>query len=330
MSFLHDETVLITGCAGFIGFHITLEILQQGGCVIGIDNLNSYYDVNLKNSRLNILLNHKNFIFKRIDLVDYPAVMNLAVEYPEINYIIHLAAQAGVRYSLVNPVAYLSNFSGQLSVLELARNLKNFKHLVYASSSSVYGTNTKLPFSIADRVDTPMSLYAATKKSCELMSYSYNHLFGITITGLRYFTAYGPWGRPDMSAFIFTKAILAGEQLSVYNNGDMWRNFTYVRDIVTGTINCLLKFNTNNNPGCRIYNLGNNRSENLMDFIAFLEELLQKKANICFQPMQPGDVKDTVADISASSNDFGFEPKTNIQDGLQEFVIWYKDYHQIR
>jgi UDP-glucuronate 4-epimerase len=249
----------------------------------------------------------------------------LAKKYPEIQFILHLAAQAGVRYSLVNPFAYTdSNVTGHLAILELARNLLNLKHLVYASSSSVYGANEKLPFDIEDRVDTPISLYAATKKSCELISYSYRHLFGIRITGLRFFTVYGPWGRPDMSAFIFTKAILSNKKIPVFNHGDMRRNFTYIEDIISGAISCLFSAELKSN----IYNLGNNRSEKLMDFIYELENQLGKKAKLDFQPMQPGDVKETVADISASQIDFGFAPKTNISQGLKNFVVWYKDYYK--
>jgi UDP-glucuronate 4-epimerase len=336
-----EKNILVTGCAGFIGFHATKKLLESGNIVIGLDNLNNYYDVNLKHLRLNILQQFTNFIFVQQNLHDQENTVKLAVKYPNIEFIIHLAAQAGVRYSLVNPFAYTeSNITGHLAILELARKLKNLRHLVYASSSSVYGSNTKLPFAIEDRVDTPISLYAATKKSCELMSHCYSHLFGIRTTGLRFFTVYGPWGRPDMSAFIFTKAILNNQPIPVFNYGKMRRNFTYIDDIILGTIDCLFsEFNASNaNTAAadtteklfNLYNLGNNRSENLMDFIHELERQIGVEAKIDFQPMQPGDVKETVADITNSKRDFGFVPKTNIQLGLKNFVAWYKEhYHAI-
>ena len=323
----NKKTILITGCAGFIGFHATKKLLEQGHIVIGLDNLNHYYDVNLKISRLNILKKFENFIFEQLDLKEHINIVSLAKKYPEIQLVLHLAAQAGVRYSLINPFAYTdSNIIGHVAILELARNLLNLEHLVYASSSSVYGANEKLPFDIDDRVDTPISLYAATKKSGELISYCYRHLFGIKATGLRFFTVYGPWGRPDMSAFIFTKAILNNKTIPVFNHGNMRRNFTYIEDIVAGISSCLFSSSLKSN----IYNLGNNRSESLMDFICELEKQLGRKANIDFQPMQPGDVKETIADISASQRDFGFAPKTNISEGLQNFVAWYKDYYKDR
>ncbi len=321
------KNILVTGCCGFIGFHATKKLLNDGHLVIGLDNINDYYDVNLKNARLNILKKCNNFVFYKLDINNQQAVLELSVNHQDIQLILHLAAQAGVRYSLVNPFAYTdSNIIGHLAILELARNLKNLEHLVYASSSSVYGSNTKLPFAIEDRVDNPISLYAATKKSCELMSHCYSHLFGIKTTGLRFFTVYGPWGRPDMSAFIFTKAILNNQKIPVYNYGNMRRNFTYIDDIISGTINCLFIKDSNNNL-FNIYNLGNNRSEELMDFIAELERQLGIKAEIDFQPMQPGDVKETIADIKESIKDFGFVPKTNIADGLKNFVSWYKEYY---
>ncbi len=321
------KNILVTGCCGFIGFHATKKLLNDGHLVIGLDNINDYYDVNLKNARLNILKKCNNFVFYKLDINNQQAVLELSANHQDIQLILHLAAQAGVRYSLVNPFAYTdSNIIGHLAILELARNLKNLEHLVYASSSSVYGSNTKLPFAIEDRVDNPISLYAATKKSCELMSHCYSHLFGIKTTGLRFFTVYGPWGRPDMSVFIFTKAILNNQKIPVYNYGNMRRNFTYIDDIISGTINCLFIKDSNNNL-FNIYNLGNNRSEELMDFIAELERQLGIKAEIDFQPMQPGDVKETIADIKESIKDFGFVPKTNIADGLKNFVAWYKEYY---
>lgn len=319
------KTILLTGCAGFIGFHAAKKLLEQDYNIIGLDNLNHYYDVNLKTSRLNILKKFKNFIFEKLDLKQHKQIIELATKYPGIQLILHLAAQAGVRYSLIDPFAYTdSNIIGHLAILELARNLKNLEHLVYASSSSVYGDNTKLPFDTLDRTDTPISLYAATKKSCELISYCYSHLFNFKTTGLRFFTVYGPWGRPDMAAFIFTKAILNNQKISVYNHGNMRRNFTYIDDIISGTINCLISKNLKSN----IYNLGNNRSENLMDFIGVLENHLGKKAQLDFQPLQPGDVKETIADISSSKKDFAFSPQTNIADGLKSFVTWYQQYYQ--
>lgn len=325
------KNILVTGCAGFIGFHAAKKLLTDGHLVIGLDNLNDYYDVNLKNTRLGILKKFNNFIFYQLDLKNHQDIVKLADKHQDIQLILHLAAQAGVRYSLVNPFAYTdSNIIGQVAILELARNLKNLEHLAYASSSSVYGANKKLPFATEDRVDTPISLYAATKKSCELISYCYSHLFGIRVTGLRFFTVYGPWGRPDMSAFIFTKAILNNQKIPVYNYGDMRRNFTYIDDIISGTINCLFSVNNvdaQNNNLSNVYNLGNNRAESLMDFISELERQLGKKAEIDFQPMQPGDVKETIADISASEEDFGFAPKTNIAEGLKNFVAWYKEYY---
>lgn len=324
---LPKRTILVTGCAGFIGFHVVSKLLNLGAKIIGIDSLNNYYDVELKKARLKILQskNSSDFIFCKLDLTDYESIAKFSAQYSQIEYIIHLAAQAGVRYSLIKPFAYVSNISGQLAILELAKALPNLIHLVYASSSSAYGANAKLPFAISDRVDAPISLYAATKISCELMSYSYSHLFNLTISGLRYFTVYGPWGRPDMSAFIFTKAILAGESLPVYNNGNMRRNFTYIDDIVDGTIACLLSRDQSNGKH-RLYNIGNKRSEALMDFIRILEKLLGTKANLNLQPMQPGDIEETIADISEATQDFGFEPKTNIDAGLQEFIKWYRNY----
>ncbi|GAB4392169.1 MAG: NAD-dependent epimerase [Gammaproteobacteria bacterium] len=328
--------ILITGAAGFIGFHVAQALLSSGKQVIGIDNLNDYYDVNLKYARIDQLQQRfsssNQFTFYRLDIADRDAMATLADQQLGITHIIHLAAQAGVRYSITNPHVYVeSNLMGHVNILELARALTNFEHLVYASSSSVYGANTKLPFSIEDRVDTPISLYAATKKSNELMSYCYSHLYSIPTTGLRYFTVYGPWGRPDMAAFIFTKAILEGKPLHVFNEGKMRRNFTYIDDVVQGTINCLYKppSSVDNQVPAQVYNIGNNRSEELMDFIKTLEVIIGKSAQLKLEPMQDGDVKETVADISASTLDFGFMPKINVQEGLANFVAWYKDYYGI-
>lgn len=332
-------TILVTGNAGFIGFHVAEKLLQRGENVIGIDNLNDYYDVTLKRARLNALSKSPKFTFYQINIAEPKAVDHIIKKHPEIDRIVHLAAQAGVRYSLTHPHLYTeANVVGHLAILEACRLLPNLKHLVYASSSSVYGSNQKLPFSVSDPVDHPISLYAATKRTCELMSYTYGHLFGIKSTGLRFFTVYGPWGRPDMSAFLFTKAILAGQEISVFNHGDMRRNFTYIDDIVAGTIACLdnpteinasISSNTTSSRLSRIYNIGNNQSEALMDFIHTLEDIIGKKARIRFEEMQPGDVKETIADIADTTKDFGFLPKTNIQEGLKSFVKWYRDYYHV-
>lgn len=319
-------TILVTGAAGFIGFHTCLNLLKRGENIIGVDNLNDYYDVNLKKARLAQLQANPHFKFYPYNIADKTAIEDLVKKHSNIDRIVHLAAQAGVRYSLVNPFAYTeANIQGHLTILEACRALPNFKHLVYASSSSVYGANQKLPFSISDPVDQPISLYAATKRSCELMSYTYHHLFQIPSTGLRFFTVYGPWGRPDMSAFIFTKSILADKPIPVFNQGDMRRNFTFIDDIIAGTIACL------DNPQAkhRVYNIGNNRTEALMDFIQTLEKHLGKKAQICFEAMQPGDVKETIADITDTTRDFGFQPLTNIDEGLKRFVDWYRHFYGV-
>ncbi len=328
-------TILVTGAAGFIGFHVCQRLLQRGEKIIGIDNLNDYYDVNLKMARLKNLSAQNNFTFYKIDISDHKQMETFVQENLHINRVAHLAAQAGVRYSLVNPYAYTSaNIEGHLSILEACRTLK-VKHLVYASSSSVYGANQKLPFSIQDPVDHPISLYAATKRSCELMSYNYSHLFGIPATGLRFFTVYGPWGRPDMSAFIFAKAIFEEQEIPVFNHGNMQRNFTYIDDIVSGTVACLdtpPSALLNADPKCvphRVYNLGNNQAEQLMHFIDTLQKIIGKKANIRFEDIQPGDVQKTIADISETTRDLGFLPKTNIEEGLQNFVTWYRSFYAV-
>ncbi len=332
--------ILVTGAAGFIGYHVCQYLLQRNETVIGIDNLNDYYDVRLKEARLEQLNAHQNFEFCRLDIANREAMESFVKLHPDVDRIVHLAAQAGVRYSFLNPFAYSeANLTGHLTILEACRNLP-IKHLVYASSSSVYGANQKLPFSVHDPVDHPISLYAATKRSCELMSYTYSHLFGIPSTGLRFFTVYGPWGRPDMSAFIFTKAIIEGKEIPVFNQGDMRRNFTYIEDIVQGTIGCLDKpphppyghplpqggEGTLSVPH-RVYNIGNNKAEELMHFIHVLEDIIGKKANIRFEPIQPGDVKETVADILDTTRDFNFLPKTHIEEGLKQFVTWYRSFY---
>jgi Nucleoside-diphosphate-sugar epimerases len=324
--------VLVTGAAGFIGFHTAKKLLARGDTVVAIDNLNEYYDVTLKRARLAILQEDPNFYFVHNDISNRSAVQNLYREHNDIDGIIHLAAQAGVRYSLIDPYAYVTaNLVGNVTLMEEAKQLKNLKHFVYASSSSVYGANTKLPFAVEDRTDHPISLYAATKRADELIAHTYSHLFKMPSTGLRFFTVYGPWGRPDMAAFIFCQAILNGEEIEVYNNGDMLRNFTFIDDVVEGTI-AALDHPPQPRPGeapYALYNIGNHKTEQLMDFIHTLEELLGKTAKINFQPLQAGDVMKTYADINSAQRDFGFNPKTNIQDGLRQFVEWYKLYYAL-
>jgi UDP-glucuronate 4-epimerase len=324
-------TILITGAAGFIGFHTIQALMSQGRRVVGVDSLNDYYDVTLKEARLSRLLVHENFSFIQANVSNKDAMEDVIGRHPDITHIIHLAAQAGVRYSLVNPYAYTNaNIEGQLVMLEIARKLEHFEHMMYASSSSVYGTNTKLPFSVDDRTDTPVSLYAATKKSVELMSHSYAHMFSLPLTGLRFFTVYGPWGRPDMSAFIFVKKILNGESIPVFNNGDMRRDFTFVEDIVAGIMGGLRKPpKVMNAAPHKVYNIGNNSSEPLMRFISLIENALGIKAEIEFMPMQPGDVKETYADIDTTKRDFGFNPTTSIDEGIPKFVEWYKIFYNV-
>lgn len=325
-------TILVTGAAGFIGSHVCHALLNRGEQVVGVDNLNDYYDPALKQARLARLTVREGFSFHKIDIADREAMHDMVANEPGIDRVIHLAAQAGVRYSLSNPYAYTqSNVEGTLVVLELVRGLmdRGFKHLVYASTSSVYGANKKLPFSVDDRVDSPISLYAATKKCCELMAHTYAHLFRVPATGLRFFTVYGPWGRPDMAAYIFTSKILAGEPIPVFNHGKMERDFTYVDDIVAGVLGALDNppADDGETPPYALYNIGNNNSEPLTRFISILEEALGRKAKIDYQPMQPGDVPATYADIEATRRDFGFEPSTPIEVGLPRFVEWYKEYH---
>ena len=325
-------TVLVTGAAGFIGYHAALRLLSQGERVVGIDNMNPYYSPTLKDDRLRGLLDHQNFTFHQIDIADRIA-MDEAVAGLKLTSIIHLAAQAGVRHSLKNPFAYVeANLVGHMVILEMARHQDNLEHLIYASSSSVYGGNSKIPFSEDDPVDHPVSLYAATKKSDELISQSYSHLYGIPQTGLRFFTVYGPWGRPDMALWLFTEAILAGRPIRVFNHGDMRRDFTYVDDIVTGVLAARdrpPKFDAPSSPPHRIYNIGNNHPEQLLRFIEVIENSLGKKAERILEPMQPGDVKETYADLTAIRRDLGFQPTTTIDDGIPRFTSWYRDYHNI-
>lgn len=321
-------TVLVTGAAGFIGMSVSLALMARGETVVGIDNVNDYYDVSLKEARLARLMENERFSFVRADICDAEA---LAGAGADADRIVHLAAQAGVRYSLENPGAYIqANIVGHMNVIELARAKgDDLKHLVYASSSSVYGGNTKLPFSVEDQVDNPVSLYAATKKADELMSHSYSSTYGIPQTGLRFFTVYGPWGRPDMSLYIFTRKILAGDPIPVFNHGEMQRDFTYIDDIVAGVLAALDNPPSRDGEGVphRVYNLGNNRSEPLMRFIGLIEDALGEKAEIDFQPMQPGDVPATYADIEASQRDLGFEPRVPIDEGIPRFVTWYREFH---
>ncbi len=325
-------TVLVTGAAGFIGHHVSAALLARGDAVVGFDIVNDYYDPTLKEARLARLAGKKGFRFERRDLATPGAVAELLAADPSIDRVVHLAAQAGVRYSLTNPEAYIqANIIGHFNVLEACRHRKGIKHLVYASSSSVYGGNTKLPFAVEDMVDKPVSLYAATKAADELMSHCYSHLYGLPATGLRFFTVYGPWGRPDMSAFIFTKAILSGQPITVFNHGDMKRDFTFIDDIVAGVLAALdhPPPATGGAAPHRRYNLGNHRAEKLMDFIATIERATNHKAIIEFTEMQPGDVKETYADITAAERDLGFSPKTPISSGIPKFVDWYREYHGV-
>jgi UDP-glucuronate 4-epimerase len=322
-------TILVTGAAGFIGSNVARALLARGDAVVGIDNLNDYYDVSLKQARLDRLTAQKNFRFRQLDVSDRDGILKLAAEFPDISGIVHLAAQAGVRHSLTDPYIYVtSNVMGQVVMFELAKTLKGLKHFVYASSSSVYGGNTKLPFSVDDPVTAPNSLYAATKRADELIGHTYAHLFGIASTGLRFFTVYGPWGRPDMAAFIFTRAIIAGEPIRVFNRGEMWRDFTFIDDIVNGVVRTLDRPATGVPPHT-VYNLGNHKSEKLTDFIALIESALGRKAIVQLEPMQPGDVPATYADIEASRRDLGFEPTTPISAGIPRFIEWYKDYYKV-
>lgn len=323
--------ILLTGAAGFIGYHLSRSLLEQGVAVVGFDNLNDYYETSLKEARLEQLNAYAGFSFVKGDLADATAVNGLFATYhPDV--VINLAAQAGVRYSIDHPEAYIqSNIVGCFNILEACRH-HGVKHLVYASSSSVYGANRKVPFSTIDIADKPVSIYAATKKSNELMAYTYSHLYGIPATGLRFFTVYGPWGRPDMAYYSFTKAILAGEPIKVFNNGDLYRDFTYIDDIVTGVINVMRHPPVADEDGVRhkIYNIGNNKPEKLLDFIKTLEDCIGREAIKEYHPMQPGDVYQTFADVIDLMRDFEFKPNTPLAVGLQRFVEWYKEYYQVK
>lgn len=324
------KKILVTGAAGFIGFHLSKLLLQKGVTVIGFDNINDYYDVNLKYARLAILEKFENFTFVKGDLADKTAVDNLFSEN-KFDIVVNLAAQAGVRYSIENPQVYIeSNVIGFFNILEACRN-NPVEHLLYASSSSVYGNQQKTPFSTDDDVSKPISLYAATKKSNELMAYTYSHLYGIPSTGLRFFTVYGPYGRPDMAYFSFTQKIIKGETIKIFNDGDMYRDFTYVDDIVKGIENMLCNPPEADENGDRatVYNIGNNSPEKLMYFIETLEKALGKTARKEFLPMQPGDVYQTYADVTPLIEKYGFKPSTSIEDGLAKFVEWYKEYYNV-
>jgi len=313
--------ILITGAAGFIGYHLCKELLDEDNNILGVDNLNDYYDRKLKLRRLDQLKSYKNFKFEKIDICDRKLI-SVTFNKFKPNKVVNLAAQAGVRYSLENPYVYIdSNIVGFLNILELCRHNET-EGLIYASSSSVYGENKKIPFSIKDRVDKPISLYAASKKANELIAHSYSHLYGLHTTGLRYFTVYGPWGRPDMAYYIFTKKIINEEPISVFNNGNMKRDFTFIDDIILGTKAAIEK-----NYRFEIFNLGNNKSINLLDFIKTIENKLNKKAIINFEPIQSGDVKETFADISESEEKLGFKPKISIEEGIPKFIEWYKSHY---
>jgi UDP-glucuronate 4-epimerase len=336
------RTILVTGSAGFIGMHLSKRLLEVGEKVVGLDNLNDYYDVQLKESRLDVLKKYPSFQFVKGELADKRSI-DLLFEKHRFNYVVHLAAQAGVRYSLVNPFAYIeSNVTGFLNILEACRHIRP-EHLIYASSSSVYGANKRIPFSVHDNVDHPLALYAVTKKANELMAHSYANLYHIPVTGLRFFTVYGPYGRPDMALFLFTKAILSGQPIDVFNFGRMKRDFTYVDDIIEGVVRLLPKVPVANqswdglhpDPAIsfapyQLFNIGNNRPIELMDFIRAIEDKLKRKAIINLLPIQDGDVPETSADIRDLEEVTGFRPTTSIDKGIENFISWYKEYYHIK
>ena len=339
---LQFNNALVTGAAGFIGYHLSMRLLQNGCHVTGVDNLNPYYDVRLKKARLERLTPFEKFSFFEIDLTDKQALENI-FESTQFDVVVNLAAQAGVRYSLENPQAYVdANIVGFVNVLECCRH-NQVRHLVFASSSSVYGANTKMPFSVHHNVDHPVSLYAATKKANELMAHTYSHLFGLACTGLRFFTVYGPWGRPDMALFLFTKAILDEQPIKVFNHGRMQRDFTYIEDIIEGVVRIMGRLpepnpswnGDNPDPGTsyasyKIYNIGNNNPVELMEFIAVIEKALGRKAQKEFLDLQPGDVPATYADIDDLIEDVGFKPRTSIDTGIKRFVAWFKEYYKYK
>ena len=336
------ENVLVTGAAGFIGFQLSRRLLNDGARVTGIDNLNPYYDVRLKQDRLDQIASNPNFTFVNQDLVDRAALQDL-FKSTDFDVVVNLAAQAGVRYSLTNPHAYVdSNLVGFVNILECCRH-NGVKHLVFASSSSVYGANTSMPFSIHHNVDHPVSLYAATKKANELMAHTYSHLYGLHCTGLRFFTVYGPWGRPDMALFLFTKAIIEGRPIQVFNHGKMQRDFTYIDDIIEGVVRVMARMpeanpewrGDNPDPGTsyapyKIYNIGNNNPVQLLEFIQEIENALGREAQKEFLDIQPGDVPATYADVDDLIQDVGFKPETSITTGIRRFIEWYKDYYAVK
>ncbi|MGB7618069.1 MAG: NAD-dependent epimerase [Pseudolabrys sp.] len=336
-----DGPILVTGAAGFIGFHVAKRLLRDGRDVVGLDNMNSYYDPALKEARRSELARSNHFRFAELDLADRDRIASLFKEH-RFPYVVHLAAQAGVRYSLVDPFAYVdANLTGFTSILEGCRH-NGCRHLLYASSSSVYGSNTNMPFSVHDNVDHPLSLYGASKKANELMSHAYAHLFGLPTTGLRFFTVYGPWGRPDMAMWIFAKAIIAGESIKLFNNGNMRRDFTYIDDVVESVVRLVDRPPTGNpnfsgarpDPGSssapwRVYNIGNNKPVELLEVVRLLEEAIGKKAKRELLPMQPGDVPATYADVDDLMREVGFKPSTAIVDGISLFVDWYRSYHRL-
>ncbi len=317
------ERILVTGSAGFIGMHLCRSLLEDGHIVFGIDNINDYYDVLLKEARLNLISDYDNFFFDKIDISSLQDVEKVFKKFkPE--KVVNLAAQVGVRYSVENPHAYIqANIVGFTNIIEACKEFK-VSGLIYASSSSVYGGNSTIPFSVNDRVDKPLSIYAASKKSNELIAYTYNHLFGLNTTGLRFFTVYGPWGRPDMAMYIFTDKISNGEKISVFNHGKMQRDFTYIDDIVNG-----IRASIKKNYSCEVFNLGNNRCEDLMTMIGYIEKGLDKRAEINFTDIQPGDVEKSFASISNAKKKLNFEPKISIQEGVPKFIEWYKSYHNL-
>ncbi len=335
------QTIMVTGAAGFIGYHLCKRLLAAGKTVVGIDNLNDYYDPQLKQDRLARLTPLPGFQFEKLDIAHRPAMADLFQRH-QFDVVVNLAAQAGVRYSLENPHSYVdTNLVGFVNILEGCRH-SGVKHLVYASSSSVYGANTRMPFSVHHNVDHPVSLYAASKKANELMAHTYSHLFGLPTTGLRFFTVYGPWGRPDMALFLFTRAIIEDRPIDVFNNGEMERDFTYIDDIVEGVCRVIERIPTPNpdwngddpDPATsycpfRVYNIGNNRKEKLMRYIEVLEACLGKRAKKNLLPMQPGDVPATYADVRDLVRDIGFQPSTSIEEGIQRFVAWYREYYRI-
>ena len=321
--------VLLTGCAGFIGYHVAEALLARGDSVVGVDNLNDYYDVGLKQARLDRLLGRDGFVFGRVDVSDKDAIARFLADHPDTSGIVHLAAQAGVRYSLVDPYAYVqANVMGHLVVLEAARRLPALRHLVYASTSSVYGSNTTMPFRETDRVDTPVSLYAATKRADELISHAYAHLFGLPQTGLRFFTVYGPWGRPDMAYFSFARAIMAGEPITLYDGGRLRRDFTYVDDIVAGVVGTLDRPPEGGVPP-RVLNIGNHRVEEVRELVRLLEEALGCKAVIRSAPRPSVDVEATFASVEAIGALTGFAPRTSLAVGIPRFVAWFRQWDRV-